>query len=69
MTDQPPYHNSNSNTDDAASPERPSMPRWVKVSVTVVMILILLAVIMMLVGGNHGPGRHLPTKGQGVQQP
>jgi hypothetical protein len=40
----------------------PSAPRWVKVSGIIVIILVLLFVILKLtgIGGNHGPGRHLP---------
>lgn len=37
-------------------------PRWVKVSI-IVGILVLLVVILALtgvLGGQHGPGRHLP---------
>lgn len=36
----------------------PGLPRWVKIAGTVVGILILVLVIAMLAGGNHGPGRH-----------
>lgn len=34
------------------------MPRWVKVSAIVVAALLVLMVVLMLVGGDHGPGRH-----------
>jgi hypothetical protein len=47
----------------------PSMPRWVKVFGIVVIVLIVIVVIGLLIGGNHGPGRHLgfrPTDGQSV---
>ncbi len=48
--------NSNSDTKD-----RPSTPRWVKISGIIAIVIILLVVILMfIVGGNHGPGRHLP---------
>jgi hypothetical protein len=34
-------------------------PRWVKVSGIVALVLVLLVLVVMLfVGGNHGPGRH-----------
>ena len=41
-----------------ASP--PGAPRWVKVSVLVFGVLLLVFVILQLagVGGRHGPGRH-----------
>ncbi len=37
----------------------PNTPRWVKVFGIVVIVLIVIVVIGMLIGGNHGPGRHL----------
>lgn len=37
----------------------PGMPRWVKVSALVVGLVVALAVAVMLIsGGEHGPGRH-----------
>jgi len=39
-----------------------STPRWVKVFGVVVIALILLVGIMML-GGGHGPGAHIPAGG------
>ena len=56
----------------------PGAPRWVKVLGIIVIILVLLIFIIMLLPGDHGPGRHLPSDGpgshtppieQGVQQP
>jgi hypothetical protein len=40
----------------------PKVPRWLKISGVVVGVLVLLFVILQLtgVGGQHGPGRHLP---------
>jgi hypothetical protein len=32
-------------------------PRWVKVFGVVALVLVVLAVVLLLVGG-HGPGRH-----------
>jgi hypothetical protein len=38
----------------------PGVPRWVKVLGTSAGIVILLVVVaMILIGGRHGPGRHL----------
>jgi len=38
----------------------PGVPRWVKVSGIIAAVLALLVVaVMLLVGGEHGPGRHL----------
>lgn len=56
--------------------EDASTPRWVKVSGTIVIILVLLVVAMLLAG--HGPGRHMPgghlapssaTEGTGGDRP
>ena len=33
-------------------------PRWVKVFGIIALIVALLFVVMLLVGGDHGPGRH-----------
>ncbi len=39
----------------------PGLPRWVKVSGIIAIALILLVIVIMLVsGGEHGPGRHQP---------
>jgi hypothetical protein len=48
----------------------PPTPRWVKLSGIVVGVLVLLAVVVMLVGGHHGPGRHMPGEDvSGGQKP
>lgn len=37
----------------------PGLPRWVKLSTVVIgMLLVILVLAMVLVGGEHGPGRH-----------
>ena len=44
-------------------PKPPAMPRWVKVSGIIVGVLLLLVAILAItgvLGGEHGPGRHLP---------
>ncbi|WP_327582370.1 hypothetical protein OHA25_41455 [Nonomuraea sp. NBC_00507] len=51
-------------------PERrtpPRMPRWVKAAGIVIGILVLGFTITLLtgLGGEHGPGRHMPA-GSGV---
>lgn len=41
-------------------PSPAGMPRWVKVSLIVAAVLVVLLVAGMLIGGGqHGPGRHL----------
>ncbi len=45
----------------------PGMPRWVKVSGIVVLVLVLLVVGAMVVGGGqHGPMRHTPSGAPGA---
>jgi hypothetical protein len=56
--------NSNSDTDVRSTEERPpSIPRWVKVSGIIVIVVVLLYVTLELsgAGGKHGPGRHTPS--------
>ena len=44
---------------DHAADRPPGLPRWVKLlALGVVIALIVLVVVMLLVGGEHGPGRH-----------
>ena len=39
--------------------EQPAgMPGWVKAFVAVAIVLAALAVVSLLTGGEHGPGRH-----------
>jgi len=69
MADQSHYPDTESDTDAGhnrgstpSPPAYPGTPRWVKVSAIVVLVLILLFAIVAIVGGgNHGPGRHLPS--------
>ncbi|MBI2076801.1 MAG: hypothetical protein HYT80_00310 [Euryarchaeota archaeon] len=37
----------------------PKMPVWVKVFIAIGAALAVVAVAAVLVGGEHGPGRHL----------
>jgi hypothetical protein len=56
MPDSPTY--SDEATDSPPELQAPGMPRWVKVSAIVTIVLVALVVVMLLVGGDHGPGRH-----------
>lgn len=40
-----------------------STPRWVKVfGITALVLVLLLGIIMFTgIGGEHGPGRHIPA--------
>lgn len=63
MTELPP--DSNSNGDKGT-------PRWVKVFGVISLVVVLLFVIRLLTGGDHGPGRHARPSGdaeRGVQRP
>ena len=38
------------------------VPRWVKVSAVIAaIVLVAVLVVMLLSGGNHGPGRHVAS--------
>lgn len=44
----------------------PGLPRWVKLSGIIALVLVVIVLITMFtLGGNHGPGRHLPSGGAG----
>ncbi|HEX8510750.1 MAG TPA: hypothetical protein VF635_14780 [Propionibacteriaceae bacterium] len=43
----------------AGSDQPPGVPNWVKISAIVVAILVVAVIVAMLLGGNHGPGRHM----------
>ncbi len=47
MADLPPY----------------STPRWVKIVGIIVIVLVVGLMLVTGVGGEHGPGRHLPSGG------
>jgi hypothetical protein len=43
----------------ANGPKPPGMPRWVKASAAVVALLVVaLVAVLIMTGGQHGPGRH-----------
>jgi hypothetical protein len=44
-------------------------PRWVKVFGIIALALVALLLILLLAGGNHGPGRHQSFRGYGGQLP
>jgi hypothetical protein len=66
---------SDTGDDTGVEPDREStarMPRWVKVSGIIVVLLVLLVIILAItgvLGGQHGPGRHLPGGGGGQTPP
>lgn len=37
----------------------PAMPRWVKVFIGIIVVVLLMLVVLKVIGrGGHGPGRH-----------
>lgn len=67
MADPPPY------PDADEGPDRRSIAgttRWVKVfGVIAVVLALLVGVLVLTGGGNHGPGRHSGSGGTGSQAP
>jgi hypothetical protein len=54
MSDRPMSHDPRHGTDGP-----PKAPGWVKaLGVAVLIAALLLIVLMLLIGGEHGPGRH-----------
>jgi hypothetical protein len=39
-------------------------PTWVKVFGVAFAVVVLLVVVLMIVGGEHGPGRHTDAGGE-----
>ncbi len=44
--------------DPHTNPDDAGMPRWVKVSIAIAALVLAALLVMMLLGGNHGPSRH-----------
>ena len=58
ITTSQPSDRDNAGYDPAQGPAT-GVPRWVKVFLLVAVAIVVLGVVMMLlVGGDHGPGRH-----------
>lgn len=53
--------------DDQGSAESPpGMPRWVKYLIGALLAVVVVAILVMLIaGGDHGPGRHAAPAGGG----
>ncbi|GAA2417142.1 hypothetical protein GCM10010404_89580 [Nonomuraea africana] len=43
---------------DPAGSDDTGTPRWVKIAGVVTAVLVLLFIVLLLIGGDHGPGRH-----------
>jgi len=64
MADRSPYPGGD---EPRGGPDRGSpaaTPRWVRVLGIIIVVLLLLIGIMLLIGGEHGPGRHAPPAGE-----
>jgi hypothetical protein len=66
MADRPPPPERDGSADHGPTA---GPPRWVKVSGIIALALIVLVLIVLLAGGNHGPGRHQSFRGHGGQLP
>jgi hypothetical protein len=66
MADQPssPQRDGSADRGPTAGP-----PRWVRIVGIIALALVVLALIVLLTGGNHGPGRHQSSSGHGGQLP
>ena len=61
MADAPGHHRSDHVGAETDRDAPPGMPRWVKVTGVVAIVLVLLVGVLLLFGngpGGHGPGRH-----------
>lgn len=51
--------------DEQATP--PGMPRWVKIlGVVAIAVIAVLVAVMLIAGGDHGPGRHGAESSAGI---
>lgn len=60
-----PYPDTNDDTSSSPGPRSTTgAPRWVKVLGLAALALLMLVVVLMLFGGgDHGPGRHMGSAG------
>jgi hypothetical protein len=66
MVDPPPYPERDTGTDQGPTA---GTPRWVKVSGIIALAVVVLLLILLRAGGNHGPGRHQSFRGYGGELP
>ena len=61
MAHEPSGSRTDVNPDNRVTGAGPGMPRWVKVGLSVAAVLAVVIIVgMLFVGGDHGPGQHLP---------
>jgi hypothetical protein len=64
MTDSPAQPDDLDQTGATGGQSPPAgMPRWVKVFAVIGIILVVVLLVALLVGGNHGPSRHTGDPG------
>ena len=65
MADTPEHSPVRHDRDLESGPAQPpGMPRWVKVfGITVAVLLAVVLLVMLVSGGQHGPGRHMSSLG------
>ena len=51
--------------DSSRHPPGPGMPRWVKISLVIAILVVLAFVVTWLLGVQHGPRLHEPPQGSG----
>jgi hypothetical protein len=74
MTGPPRYREPGDDQDVGVGPKPVGMPRWVKVFLVIIVVLVLALIVSWLLGVQHGPGLHNPGGRsapieQGVEQP
>jgi hypothetical protein len=70
MTDPPPYPDAYPDMgDEPGDRGLTATPRWVKVFGIIALVLVLLVGILLVAGGDHGPGRHTSPGDAGGQTP
>ncbi|MCA1706996.1 MAG: hypothetical protein LC808_28515 [Actinobacteria bacterium] len=71
MADSPPYRDTDDDTGvGSARGSTTGTPRWVKVFGIIALVLVLLVGVMLLIGGgDHGPARHTSSGDGGGQAP
>jgi hypothetical protein len=52
-------------TDAGADRGTMGMPRWVKISLIIAIVLAAALIVSLLLGVQHGPGLHEPSGGSG----
>jgi hypothetical protein len=53
--------NADAGDETRVEPGRPATPGWVKAFAVAGLALIILVAVLLVIGGEHGPGRHVPA--------